>query len=194
MSFAQSGCGSRSASHDFGSQVLPPDCFTRAYGYPIYANLRTRSGVPVTRRAGLDVNLSADPRRFTQIWALPGSLQQMTIWRRPLHARVGLGTARQPSPALTSARQACAASSARGFAMGDGLMTARSLTYSTTAAPSAARNRESASVARAMVLSRSPQPNVRAQRAPTSGRQARAGEIAPRSAEQGRVACRWRSA
>ena len=37
-------------------------------------------------------------------------------------------------------------------------------------------------------------PNVRAKRAPTAGRQARAGENVPRTARLGLVACRWRSA
>jgi hypothetical protein len=36
--------------------------------------------------------------------------------------------------------------------------------------------------------------NVRAKRAPTAGRQARAGENVPRTARPGLVACRWRSA
>jgi hypothetical protein len=37
-------------------------------------------------------------------------------------------------------------------------------------------------------------PNVRAKRATTEGRQARAGENVPRTARPGLVACRWRSA
>ena len=37
-------------------------------------------------------------------------------------------------------------------------------------------------------------PNVRAKRATTAGRQARAGENVPRTARPGLVACRWRSA
>ena len=37
-------------------------------------------------------------------------------------------------------------------------------------------------------------PNVRAKRATTAGRQARAGENVPRTASAGLVACRWRSA
>ena len=37
-------------------------------------------------------------------------------------------------------------------------------------------------------------PNVRANRAPAAGRQARAGENVPRTARPGLVACRWRSA
>ena len=37
-------------------------------------------------------------------------------------------------------------------------------------------------------------PNVRAKRATTAGRQARAGENVPRTASPGLVACRWRSA
>ena len=37
-------------------------------------------------------------------------------------------------------------------------------------------------------------PNVRAKRATTAGRQARAGETVPRTARPGLVACRWRSA
>ena len=37
-------------------------------------------------------------------------------------------------------------------------------------------------------------PNVRAKRAPTAGRQARAGENVPRTTGPGLVACRWRSA
>ena len=37
-------------------------------------------------------------------------------------------------------------------------------------------------------------PNVRAKRAATAGRQARAGEDVPRTARPGLVACRWRSA
>ena len=37
-------------------------------------------------------------------------------------------------------------------------------------------------------------PNVRAKRAATAGRQARAGENVPRTARPGLVACRWRSA
>ena len=37
-------------------------------------------------------------------------------------------------------------------------------------------------------------PNVRAKRATTAGRQARAGENVPRTARLGLVACRWRSA
>ena len=37
-------------------------------------------------------------------------------------------------------------------------------------------------------------PNVRAKRAPTVGRQARAGENVPRTTGPGLVACRWRSA
>ena len=37
-------------------------------------------------------------------------------------------------------------------------------------------------------------PNVRAKRAATAGRQARAGENVPRPASRGLVACRWRSA
>jgi LDH2 family malate/lactate/ureidoglycolate dehydrogenase len=37
-------------------------------------------------------------------------------------------------------------------------------------------------------------PNVRAKRAPTAGRQARAGENVPRTARPGLAACRWRSA
>ena len=37
-------------------------------------------------------------------------------------------------------------------------------------------------------------PNVRAKRATTVGRQARAGENVPRTARPGLVACRWRSA
>ena len=37
-------------------------------------------------------------------------------------------------------------------------------------------------------------PNVRAKRATTAGRQARAGENVPRTARPGVVACRWRSA
>ena len=37
-------------------------------------------------------------------------------------------------------------------------------------------------------------PNVRAKRATTAGRQARAGENVPRTAGPGLVACRWRSA
>ena len=37
-------------------------------------------------------------------------------------------------------------------------------------------------------------PNVRAKRATTAGRQARAGENVPRTARTGLVACRWRSA
>jgi hypothetical protein len=37
-------------------------------------------------------------------------------------------------------------------------------------------------------------PNVRAKRAPTAGRQARAGENVLRTARPGLVACRWRSA
>ena len=37
-------------------------------------------------------------------------------------------------------------------------------------------------------------PNVRAKRAPTAGRQARAGENVPRTTSPGLVACRWRSA
>ena len=37
-------------------------------------------------------------------------------------------------------------------------------------------------------------PNVRAKRAATAGRQARAGENVPRTARLGLVACRWRSA
>ena len=36
--------------------------------------------------------------------------------------------------------------------------------------------------------------NVRAKRATTAGRQARAGENVPRTARPGLVACRWRSA
>ena len=39
-----------------------------------------------------------------------------------------------------------------------------------------------------------PMPNVRAKRAATAGRQARAGENVPRTARPGLVACRWRSA
>ena len=38
-----------------------------------------------------------------------------------------------------------------------------------------------------------PAPNVRAKRATTAGRQARAGENVPRTARPGLVACRWRS-
>ena len=41
---------------------------------------------------------------------------------------------------------------------------------------------------------RSKTPNVRAERATTAGRQARAGENVPRTARPGLVACRWRSA
>ncbi len=37
-------------------------------------------------------------------------------------------------------------------------------------------------------------PNVRAKRATTAGRQARAGENVPRTTSPGLVACRWRSA
>jgi len=37
-------------------------------------------------------------------------------------------------------------------------------------------------------------PNVRAKRATTAGRQARAGEKIPRTTSPGLVACRWRSA
>ena len=37
-------------------------------------------------------------------------------------------------------------------------------------------------------------PNVRAKRATTAGRQARAGDNVPRTARPGLVACRWRSA
>ena len=37
-------------------------------------------------------------------------------------------------------------------------------------------------------------PNVRAKRATTEGRQARAGENEPRTVRLGLVACRWRSA
>ena len=37
-------------------------------------------------------------------------------------------------------------------------------------------------------------PNVRAKRATTAGRQARAGENVPRTTRPGLVACRWRSA
>jgi hypothetical protein len=37
-------------------------------------------------------------------------------------------------------------------------------------------------------------PNVRAKRATTAGRQARAGENVPRTARPGLAACRWRSA
>ena len=37
-------------------------------------------------------------------------------------------------------------------------------------------------------------PNVRAKRATTAGRQARAGENVPRTTGPGLVACRWRSA
>ena len=37
-------------------------------------------------------------------------------------------------------------------------------------------------------------PNVRAKRATTAGRQARAGENVPRTARPGLLACRWRSA
>ena len=37
-------------------------------------------------------------------------------------------------------------------------------------------------------------PNVRAKRATTAGRQARAGENVPRTTGSGLVACRWRSA
>ena len=37
-------------------------------------------------------------------------------------------------------------------------------------------------------------PNVRAKRAPTAGRQARAGENVQRTTGSGLVACRWRSA
>ena len=37
-------------------------------------------------------------------------------------------------------------------------------------------------------------PNVRAKRATTAGRQARAGENVPRTARPGLVVCRWRSA
>ena len=37
-------------------------------------------------------------------------------------------------------------------------------------------------------------PNVRAKRAATAGRQARARENVPRTARPGLVACRWRSA
>jgi hypothetical protein len=37
-------------------------------------------------------------------------------------------------------------------------------------------------------------PNVRAKRAPTAGRQARAGENVPRTADRALAACRWRSA
>ena len=37
-------------------------------------------------------------------------------------------------------------------------------------------------------------PNVRANREPTAGRQARTGENVPRTARPGLVACRWRSA
>ena len=37
-------------------------------------------------------------------------------------------------------------------------------------------------------------PNVRAKRATTVGRQARAGENVPRTDRPGLVACRWRSA
>jgi hypothetical protein len=37
-------------------------------------------------------------------------------------------------------------------------------------------------------------PDVRAKRATTAGRQARAGENVPRTARPGLVACRWRSA
>ena len=41
---------------------------------------------------------------------------------------------------------------------------------------------------------RSVRPNVRAKRAPTAGRQARAGENVPRTARPGLEACRWCSA
>ena len=43
-------------------------------------------------------------------------------------------------------------------------------------------------------LPRHEPPNVRAKRATTAGRQARAGENVPRTARPGLVACRWRSA
>ena len=45
-------------------------------------------------------------------------------------------------------------------------------------------------LARSLVV----RPNVRAKRATTAGRQARAGENVPRTARPGLVACRWRSA
>jgi hypothetical protein len=45
-----------------------------------------------------------------------------------------------------------------------------------------------------LVHDRSMTPNVRAKRAPTAGRQARAGENVHRATGRGLVACRWRSA
>ena len=54
--------------------------------------------------------------------------------------------------------------------------------------------RTKAAALASVLLARHEPPNVRAKRAATAGRQARAGENVPRTARPGLVACRWRSA
>ena len=54
--------------------------------------------------------------------------------------------------------------------------------------------RHKGSKALSLLANKNAAPNVRAKRAPTAGRQARAGENVPRTASPGLVACRLRSA